>query len=196
MILDRSIIAVDRTIPRVHLKPTKWHIVNVCRSILLALTFLSLLPFRSVSLLNLPASLRPHKVKGLLGPNVSSASPFIYSPISIHNRGEERSKKIGTSIKPLYFNSLSSFHKLSSCYYRVRNLNRIGRAVLRNRRCALELFYSRAPSFHGDEKIPVRLLENSSYTAVQRVLRIVGVFKNTFEHGCVPFKITTVPGVF
>ncbi|GAA6079637.1 trafficking protein particle complex subunit 9 isoform X1, partial [Tachysurus ichikawai] len=48
----------------------------------------------SVSLLNLPASLRPHKVKGLPGPNVSSASPFIYSPISIHNRGEERSKKI------------------------------------------------------------------------------------------------------
>ncbi|XP_062874344.1 trafficking protein particle complex subunit 9 [Trichomycterus rosablanca] len=49
---------------------------------------------KSVSLLNLPASLRPHKVKGLLGPNVASASPFIYSPISIHNRGDERSKKI------------------------------------------------------------------------------------------------------
>ncbi|KAI5100868.1 trafficking protein particle complex subunit 9 isoform X1, partial [Silurus meridionalis] len=49
---------------------------------------------QSVSLLNLPASLRPHKVKGLLGPNVSAASPFIYSPISIHTRGEERSKKI------------------------------------------------------------------------------------------------------
>lgn len=63
---------------------------------------------RSVSLLNLPASLRPHKVKGLPGPNVSSASPFIYSPISIHNRGEERSKKIGASLEPV-FKSLTSF---------------------------------------------------------------------------------------
>ncbi|XP_076862208.1 trafficking protein particle complex subunit 9 isoform X2 [Brachyhypopomus gauderio] len=49
---------------------------------------------RSVSLLNLPASLRPHKVKGQPGQGVTSASPFIYSPISIHNRGEERSPKI------------------------------------------------------------------------------------------------------
>ncbi|KAK5911598.1 hypothetical protein CgunFtcFv8_005759 [Champsocephalus gunnari] len=49
---------------------------------------------RSVKLLNLPLSLRPHKVKGLLGQNMSTASPFIYSPIIIHNRGEERSKKI------------------------------------------------------------------------------------------------------
>uniref|UniRef100_A0A3Q0R101 Trafficking protein particle complex subunit 9 n=1 Tax=Amphilophus citrinellus TaxID=61819 RepID=A0A3Q0R101_AMPCI len=49
---------------------------------------------RSVKLLNLPVSLRPHKVKGLLGQNMSTASPFIYSPIIIHNRGEERCKKI------------------------------------------------------------------------------------------------------
>ncbi|KAM3595839.1 uncharacterized protein V6R79_003704 [Siganus canaliculatus] len=49
---------------------------------------------RSVKLLNLPVSLRPHKVKGLLGQNMSTASPFIYSPIIMHNRGEERSKKI------------------------------------------------------------------------------------------------------
>ncbi|KAM8882831.1 trafficking protein particle complex subunit 9 isoform 1-T1 [Synchiropus picturatus] len=47
---------------------------------------------RSVRLLDLPASLRPHKVKDLLGKSVTSASPFIYSPISIHNRGEECSK--------------------------------------------------------------------------------------------------------
>lgn len=50
---------------------------------------------RSVKLLNLPVSLRPHKVKGLLGQNMSTASPFIYSPIIMHNRGEERCKKIG-----------------------------------------------------------------------------------------------------
>ncbi|KAM4630730.1 trafficking protein particle complex subunit 9 isoform 2-T2 [Polymixia lowei] len=49
---------------------------------------------RSVKLLNLPASLRPHKVKGLLGQNMATASPFIYSPIIMHNRGEERCKKI------------------------------------------------------------------------------------------------------
>uniref|UniRef100_A0A672KGQ4 Trafficking protein particle complex subunit 9 n=1 Tax=Sinocyclocheilus grahami TaxID=75366 RepID=A0A672KGQ4_SINGR len=49
---------------------------------------------RSVSLLNLPVSLRPHKVKSLLGQGMSSASPFIYSPITIHSRGDERSKKI------------------------------------------------------------------------------------------------------
>ncbi|CAI5689969.1 unnamed protein product [Oreochromis niloticus] len=49
---------------------------------------------RSVKLLNLPVSLRPHKVKGLLGQNISNASPFIYSPIIMHNRGEERCKKI------------------------------------------------------------------------------------------------------
>lgn len=49
---------------------------------------------RSVKLLNLPVSLRPHKVKGLLGQNMSTASPFIYSPIIMHNRGEERCKKI------------------------------------------------------------------------------------------------------
>uniref|UniRef100_A0AAQ5YT23 Trafficking protein particle complex 9 n=1 Tax=Amphiprion ocellaris TaxID=80972 RepID=A0AAQ5YT23_AMPOC len=49
---------------------------------------------RSVRLLNLPVSLRPHKVKGLLGQNMSTASPFIYSPIIMHNRGEERCKKI------------------------------------------------------------------------------------------------------
>ncbi|TMS17922.1 trafficking protein particle complex subunit 9 isoform X2 [Larimichthys crocea] len=49
---------------------------------------------RSVKLLDLPVSLRPHKVKGLLGQNMSTASPFIYSPIIMHNRGEERCKKI------------------------------------------------------------------------------------------------------
>uniref|UniRef100_A0A8C1GS20 Trafficking protein particle complex 9 n=1 Tax=Cyprinus carpio TaxID=7962 RepID=A0A8C1GS20_CYPCA len=73
---------------------------------------------RSVSLLNLPASLRPHKVKGLLGQGMSSASPFIYSPITMHSRGDERSKKIGE-----YFNlvTLMSFNCLqiisSVCYY-------------------------------------------------------------------------------
>lgn len=75
-------------------------------------------PFRSVSLLNLPASLRPHKVKGLLGPNVSSASPFIYSPISIHNRGEERSKKIGASTKlPLFFLKRRSFTSVPQAFF-------------------------------------------------------------------------------
>ncbi|XP_006830787.1 PREDICTED: trafficking protein particle complex subunit 9 isoform X2 [Chrysochloris asiatica] len=50
---------------------------------------------RHVKLLNLPASLRPQKMKSLLGQNVSTKSPFIYSPIIPHNRGEERNKKIG-----------------------------------------------------------------------------------------------------
>ncbi|XP_059671880.1 trafficking protein particle complex subunit 9 isoform X5 [Gavia stellata] len=49
---------------------------------------------RSVKLLNLPTSLRPHKMKSLLGQNVSAKSPFIYSPIIAHSRGEERNKKI------------------------------------------------------------------------------------------------------
>ncbi|NWU65473.1 TPPC9 protein, partial [Pterocles burchelli] len=49
---------------------------------------------RSVKLLNLPTSLRPHKIKSLLGQNVSTKSPFIYSPIIAHSRGEERNKKI------------------------------------------------------------------------------------------------------
>nr|KAF6301004.1 trafficking protein particle complex 9 [Myotis myotis] len=49
---------------------------------------------RHVKLLNLPASLRPQKMKSLLGQNVSAKSPFIYSPIIAHSRGEERSKKI------------------------------------------------------------------------------------------------------
>ncbi|XP_054547930.1 trafficking protein particle complex subunit 9 isoform X1 [Talpa occidentalis] len=49
---------------------------------------------RHVKLLNLPASLRPQKVKSLLGQGVSAKSPFIYSPIIAHSRGEERSKKI------------------------------------------------------------------------------------------------------
>lgn len=49
---------------------------------------------RHVKLLNLPASLRPQKMKSLLGQNVSTKSPFIYSPIIAHNRGEERNKKI------------------------------------------------------------------------------------------------------
>lgn len=56
---------------------------------------------RSVKLLNLPVSLRPHKVKGLLGQNLSSKSPFIYSPIAMHNRGDERNKKIGKSTSPV-----------------------------------------------------------------------------------------------
>ncbi|XP_005613358.1 trafficking protein particle complex subunit 9 isoform X1 [Equus caballus] len=49
---------------------------------------------RRVKLLNLPASLRPQKMKSLLNQNVSTKSPFIYSPIIAHNRGEERNKKI------------------------------------------------------------------------------------------------------
>nr|XP_021388149.1 trafficking protein particle complex subunit 9 isoform X3 [Lonchura striata domestica] len=49
---------------------------------------------KSVKLLNLPTSLRPHKMKNLLGQNVSTKSPFIYSPIIAHSRGEERNKKI------------------------------------------------------------------------------------------------------
>ncbi|NWI09861.1 TPPC9 protein, partial [Crypturellus soui] len=49
---------------------------------------------KSVKLLNLPASLRPHKMKSLLGQNMTTKSPFIYSPIIAHNRTEERSKKI------------------------------------------------------------------------------------------------------
>ncbi|XP_047402045.1 trafficking protein particle complex subunit 9 isoform X3 [Sciurus carolinensis] len=49
---------------------------------------------RRVKLLSLPASLRPQKMKSLLGQSVSTKSPFIYSPIIAHNRGEERSKKI------------------------------------------------------------------------------------------------------
>ncbi|KAH0617395.1 hypothetical protein JD844_015551 [Phrynosoma platyrhinos] len=50
--------------------------------------------FRSVKLLNLPISLRPQKMKSLLGQSMSTKSPFIYSPIIAHNRGEEKSKKI------------------------------------------------------------------------------------------------------
>ncbi|XP_029447936.1 trafficking protein particle complex subunit 9 isoform X4 [Rhinatrema bivittatum] len=49
---------------------------------------------RCVKLLNLPVNLRPQKVKSLLGQNMSTKSPFIYSPIIAHNRGEEKSKKI------------------------------------------------------------------------------------------------------
>ncbi|XP_036904496.1 trafficking protein particle complex subunit 9 isoform X2 [Sturnira hondurensis] len=49
---------------------------------------------RRVKLLNLPVSLRPQKMKSLLGQNVSTKSPFIYSPIIAHSRGEERNKKI------------------------------------------------------------------------------------------------------
>lgn len=47
-----------------------------------------------VKLLSLPTSLRPQKVKSLLGQSMSTKSPFIYSPIIAHNRGEERNKKI------------------------------------------------------------------------------------------------------
>ncbi|XP_062935272.1 trafficking protein particle complex subunit 9 isoform X2 [Cynocephalus volans] len=49
---------------------------------------------RRVELLGLPASLRPQKMKSLLGQSMSTKSPFIYSPIIAHNRGEERNKKI------------------------------------------------------------------------------------------------------
>ncbi|XP_067835851.1 trafficking protein particle complex subunit 9 [Heptranchias perlo] len=49
---------------------------------------------RSVKLLNLPPNLRPLKIKNTLNQNMSSKSPFIYSPIIAHHRGEERSKKI------------------------------------------------------------------------------------------------------
>ncbi|KAL6072696.1 hypothetical protein STEG23_003805, partial [Scotinomys teguina] len=49
---------------------------------------------RCVKLLSLPTSLRPQKVKSLLGQTVSTKSPFIYSPIIPHSRGEEPSKKI------------------------------------------------------------------------------------------------------
>ncbi|XP_036293388.1 trafficking protein particle complex subunit 9 isoform X2 [Pipistrellus kuhlii] len=49
---------------------------------------------RHVKLLDLPASLRPQKMKSLLGQSMSAKSPFIYSPIIAHSRGEERSKKI------------------------------------------------------------------------------------------------------
>ncbi|XP_057648266.1 trafficking protein particle complex subunit 9 isoform X2 [Chionomys nivalis] len=49
---------------------------------------------RCVKLLSLPTSLRPQKVKSLLGQTVSTKSPFIYSPIIPHSRGEERTKKI------------------------------------------------------------------------------------------------------
>ncbi|XP_075815588.1 trafficking protein particle complex subunit 9 isoform X5 [Microtus pennsylvanicus] len=49
---------------------------------------------RCVKLLSLPTSLRPQKVKSLLGQTMSTKSPFIYSPIIPHSRGEERNKKI------------------------------------------------------------------------------------------------------
>ncbi|GCB76690.1 hypothetical protein scyTo_0020502, partial [Scyliorhinus torazame] len=49
---------------------------------------------RSVMLLSLPPNLRPLKIKNTLSQSMSSKSPFIYSPIIAHNRGEERSKKI------------------------------------------------------------------------------------------------------
>uniref|UniRef100_A0ACB8FFE3 Trafficking protein particle complex subunit 9 n=1 Tax=Sphaerodactylus townsendi TaxID=933632 RepID=A0ACB8FFE3_9SAUR len=63
---------------------------------------------RSVKLLNLPVSLRPQKMKSLLGQNMSTKSPFIYSPIIAHNRGEERSKKID-DYKNITFFPPSSF---------------------------------------------------------------------------------------
>uniref|UniRef100_A0A4W3K0H1 Trafficking protein particle complex subunit 9 n=1 Tax=Callorhinchus milii TaxID=7868 RepID=A0A4W3K0H1_CALMI len=49
---------------------------------------------RSVKLLNLPSNLRPQKVKNTLNQNMTTKSPFIYSPIIAHHRGEERNKKI------------------------------------------------------------------------------------------------------
>uniref|UniRef100_A0A3Q1IBA6 Trafficking protein particle complex 9 n=1 Tax=Anabas testudineus TaxID=64144 RepID=A0A3Q1IBA6_ANATE len=72
---------------------------------------------RSVTLLNLPVSLRPHKVKGLLGQNMSTASPFIYSPIIMHNRGEERCKKIDfclfySLIRSFFLLVITSYHML------------------------------------------------------------------------------------
>ncbi|XP_006912999.1 trafficking protein particle complex subunit 9 [Pteropus alecto] len=52
-------------------------------------------PFTKLPIVRyLPTSLRPRKMKSLLGQNVSTKSPFIYSPIIAHSRGEERSKKI------------------------------------------------------------------------------------------------------
>lgn len=66
---------------------------------------------RSVKLLNLPVSLRPQKMKSLLGQNMSTKSPFIYSPIIAHNHGEEQSKKIGEKQIPYthYFYLAFSF---------------------------------------------------------------------------------------
>ncbi|XP_039593628.1 trafficking protein particle complex subunit 9 [Polypterus senegalus] len=61
---------------------------------LLPVPFTKLPIVRSVKLLNLPLGLRPHKVKSLLGQSLATKSPFIYSPIIVHNRGEERGKKI------------------------------------------------------------------------------------------------------
>lgn len=73
---------------------------------------------RSVKLLNLPVSLRPHKVKGLLGQNMATASPFIYSPIIMHNRGEERCKKIGKciSISAVSVHAYLAHHDLLYCH--------------------------------------------------------------------------------
>ncbi|TRY85941.1 hypothetical protein DNTS_032707 [Danionella cerebrum] len=41
-----------------------------------------------------PTNQTTNQVKGLLGQGLSTASPFIYSPITVHTRGDERSKKI------------------------------------------------------------------------------------------------------
>ncbi|KAM5280899.1 trafficking protein particle complex subunit 9 isoform 2-T2 [Ctenodactylus gundi] len=49
---------------------------------------------KCVKLLSLPASLRPQKMKSLLDQSVPVKSPFIYSPIIAHSRGEEKTKKI------------------------------------------------------------------------------------------------------
>lgn len=76
-----------------------------------------------MKLLNLPASLRPQKMKSLLGQNVSTKSPFIYSPIIAHNRGEERNKKIGRRLPPgfpavpcrLASSSFSRFRSVPMC---------------------------------------------------------------------------------
>ncbi|XP_058866218.1 trafficking protein particle complex subunit 9 isoform X1 [Acipenser ruthenus] len=61
---------------------------------LLPVAFTKLPIVRSVKLLNLPVTLRPRKVKSLLGQSMAVKSPFIYSPITVHHRGDERSKKI------------------------------------------------------------------------------------------------------
>lgn len=57
-------------------------------------------------------------MKSLLGQNVSAKSPFIYSPIIAHSRGEERNKKIGRTAHPGFVparvRSLSAPSRLSS----------------------------------------------------------------------------------
>ncbi|CAM4638828.1 unnamed protein product [Leuciscus chuanchicus] len=76
---------------------------------------------RSVSLLNLPVSLRPHKVKCLLGQGMSTASPFIYSPITTHSRDERSKKIVGGGWK-----ELKCFLELLSIITRHREMTQTG----------------------------------------------------------------------